>query len=243
MGLKLVDRVIYIIASVVVEIKDHAQQVRVKQRIIAAIGAAIPQNGQEYRVTVTVRPGNHVDDEPTIEAQAELLPEIDFHQGVNVQLSHQLLRSNPSIKSCTWKDERKALEQLKRSDCSDVVMVDEKGTILEGTTCNFGVITGDGIILTAPEGTVLTGTIMKLVEQLASIHLKKKFQWQAPQENHLSAYQAAFITSTSRLILPVDQIYCDNGTVISYSSSQNPILRYLQKLIWDAIRQRSTLFR
>ena len=59
----------------------------------------------------------------------------------------------------------------------------------------------------------------------------------APAMNGADAWDGMFITSTSRLVLPVDDVELPDGRVLHFSSS--PLVAQLQRKVADAIRDRS----
>lgn len=60
---------------------------------------------------------------------------------------------------------------------------------------------------------------------------------EAPALNAADSWEGMFITSTSRLVLPVDSVELPDGRVLRFSS--NPLIYRLQKGVADAIRDRS----
>lgn len=205
-----------------------------KEKILLAIRNVIePKNG-EYRITVIV---NYNNNEWNVKAVATPLPNQPAHVNVEVQMNGS--RINPSIKSTEWVTDRQTLERAKRADCNDVILADAQGHLYEGTSSNFAVLNDAGQMITAPDGTVLTGTIMKVVEQCAQqmgITVIRDF----PREDQLQSYRAAFITSTSRLLLPIQMVYKHDGTEVSFESSATPVINELQRRLIDALLLRST---
>ena len=76
---------------------------------------------------------------------------------------------------------------------------------VEGTQTNLFVVTKDGTVRTAGQG-VLEGTIRKMVIE-ECIKSDIPFDFSTPPEvSQLNEWDEMFLTSTSRLVLPVDTI-------------------------------------
>ena len=99
--------------------------------------------------------------------------------------------------------ERRKLEEEMNSDSNEIILVDEFGRLYEGLSSNFFIIRSDGLLQTAPLKDVLVGTVlMKVIEE---------WNWgpiiyEHPLVDEIGNWLGAFITSTSRLILPINQI-------------------------------------
>lgn len=114
-------------------------------------------------------------------------------------------RHNARAKDSEWVRQRTSLESSKPADVEEILLCDvASGSVLEGTQTNaYAVI--NGTVYTADDG-ILAGTVRRLVLEVCqreripvvleppSIHGIKK-EW-----------DGCFITSTSRLVLPVDEI-------------------------------------
>jgi len=79
---------------------------------------------------------------------------------------HGAPRSNPAAKDSQWVRDRQSLEQLKSPDANDMVLQDDLGRLYEGLQSNFFVVLNDRLV-TAPEGSVLRGTVQSVVLQVA----------------------------------------------------------------------------
>jgi len=81
------------------------------------------------------------------------------------------------------------------------VILSEQDQIYEGLSSNFFCVK-EGVVWTAPEGSVLKGTVRGVVQELCQtegIPLRQEF----PLVSEARLWEGAFITSTSRLVLPV----------------------------------------
>lgn len=86
--------------------------------------------------------------------------------------------------------------------------MDEDGNLYEGLSSNFFVIQQDGSLQTAPIESVLVGTIMKRVLRDWKF---SEIIFEHPNVNEIGIWKGAFITSTSRLILPIHAIIHEKG--------------------------------
>ncbi len=116
---------------------------------------------------------------------------VDVKRGTRVKM-----RAKDSV----WVEERKALPT---SHCSnEVIMCEDDGSVREGTSSNFFVIKQDGKVYTADQG-ILKGTVqVLLLEQV----VKHNVVLAIPNLKDLSQWKEAFITSTSRLVLPIHSL-------------------------------------
>lgn len=118
-------------------------------------------------------------------------------------LTREMRRSNPSAKLTDFISSSKNTRQLLKQGYEEILMVEKSGEILEGLSSNFFAVV-DGDLWTAGEG-VLFGITREMVLQISSeqglsLHLK-------PQNlSNLQVFDEAFITSTSRAVLPVTEI-------------------------------------
>lgn len=113
-------------------------------------------------------------------------------------------RVNAKAKDSEWVRQRKAWESSKPAGVNEVLLVTPEGQLLEGLTSNFFVLDSQGAVVTADEG-VLNGTVRELVlevccEQGVPVVL------QPPQLSEIDTWQGAFISSTSRLLLPACEV-------------------------------------
>lgn len=104
--------------------------------------------------------------------------------------------------------DRKILEDSKLPESNEIILSDAEGNLHEGLSSNFFVIRSDGSLQTAPIDSILVGTVMKRVLD----HWKcSEIVFEHPKISEIDTWKGAFITSTSRLILPIDKIINDKG--------------------------------
>jgi branched-subunit amino acid aminotransferase/4-amino-4-deoxychorismate lyase len=126
-------------------------------------------------------------------------------------------RTNPTVKHATWIEERKTLEDKMRSDCNEVLLLNEENTVLEGMSSNLVLVTEAGHVWTAPSEVTLEGTVLKLLLRVCEedkIPVTRK----CPSINLLKQ-SSALLTSTSRLALPIDTVYLPGGETASLQVS------------------------
>lgn len=123
-------------------------------------------------------------------------------QGVCCVTIPDSARSDSLVKSTGWMTNRLKLIESLSSEVYEALLLDSDGYVLEGTSSNLYVI-WDGSLYTAGEG-VLAGISRTIVLEIAPeilpvclspVHLRE-----------LSQVQEAFMTSSSRGIIPVVQI-------------------------------------
>lgn len=188
----------------------------------------------EHRITVLLLPGDPL----TMKLAREDLPlpplaaQVEFYQAT---------RENPEAKSTSWVIQRSSVENSTLPDTNEVILVDDQGDIYEGLSSNFAIVDEDAqgqvFIMTAPRGTVLTGTMIELVKEVCP-SLGFDFREGFPCLEEVDAYKAIFITSTSRLVLPVNRLILWEKTIVK-ESSQYPPLIALQDALKDIINSRS----
>ena len=118
-------------------------------------------------------------------------------------------RSNALAKDSSWVADRAPLEDLMRAsetgDLNELLLASETGELLEGSQTNFFALV-DGAVVTAGEG-VLEGTVRRLLLEVCEregipVVLKPPKLAEAA-----SKWEGALISSTSRLMLPIDELY------------------------------------
>ena len=114
------------------------------------------------------------------------------------------VRTNAQVKDSSWVKEREALESQKTEDIEELVMCDPAhGRLLEGLSSNFFVYINNHIQTAEKE--VLQGSVRAAAIQAAA-RLNIPISLTAPNLNESKQWQGAFLTSTSRLLLPVKKI-------------------------------------
>lgn len=115
-------------------------------------------------------------------------------------------RNAAAAKDSQWVRDRAALEALKSRDANELLLCDAAtGDIYEGLTSNFFAVDARGAIETAPDGDVLAGTMRALaLGRCAEIGISVRHRH--PNVAEAATWRGAFITSTSRGVMPVGRI-------------------------------------
>ena len=122
--------------------------------------------------------------------------------GVRCITSSAATRSNPDSKSSEWMYKRQTLEAAMPKGIYETFLVNGQGFILEGLSCNFYAIE-DGELLSAGEG-VLAGISRKIVIEICAGIIPLRME--APCVDNIPLFSEAFLTSSSRGIIPVIEI-------------------------------------
>lgn len=125
-------------------------------------------------------------------------------------------RHNAAAKDSAWVKQRSALEATKPPDVEEVLLATPQGEVLEGTQTNFGAIIG-GVVYTAHEG-VLAGTVRRLLLEVCAEE-EVPVSLEPPRVSHIGAWEAAFLTSTSRLLLPIDEVAWPSTTDVPHAAA------------------------
>jgi branched-subunit amino acid aminotransferase/4-amino-4-deoxychorismate lyase len=113
-------------------------------------------------------------------------------------------RRNAAAKDSDWVRERGALEAGRPADVNEILLATDAGEILEGLSSNFYALTAGGALQTAGEG-VLAGSVRAVV-LAAAARLGVPVDLAPPRVADVEAWQGAFVSSTSRLLLFVDEV-------------------------------------
>ena len=125
-----------------------------------------------------------------------------IRHGAACMTSSAAARHHPAAKTSDWMHDRKTLEQAMPAGIYDTFLVDSQGYLLEGLASNFYAVL-DGELRTAGAA-VLAGIARSIVFQICEsiIPLKQA----APHLDDIPHFSEAFLTSSSRGIIPVAAI-------------------------------------
>lgn len=145
---------------------------------------------------------------------------IPLFSDVAVQLvQHQ--RRMPSAKAASWTLGRSPLELRQNKTAIEMVMCSADGScLLEGLTSSVFVVKGT-ILMTAPDTMALKGSMASLVERFAdtmgmtTIHA-------APLLEDCNAWDAAFLTSATKPIVPIRRILDADGNIVREFPAELP---------------------
>lgn len=153
--------------------------------------------------------------------------EEDYRNGV-VTVSCKAIRRNPEVKYVNTPLRTMADELLGKSGAYEAVLIDNEGCVTEGSRSNLFFVKND-VFYTAPTEYVLPGTARKRVLDICKREgfavCEKRVSY-----SDLGSYDAACITGTSPLVLPISRI--DHYAF----SVQNPWLRKLMERYFNLIR-------
>lgn len=167
----------------------------------AALRAMIDQSGypeSRFRITIPQQQPDHII--ITLEPFAGIPAEVK-QNGV-VVATIEISRDNPQAKETQWMAKREAAKANAMA-AYEYIIVNEQHQLLEGFGSNFYAILED-TLWTAPDGTVLGGISRQIALEIAPSVLP--IRQQAITQDQINALQGAFLTSSSRGIVPIVQI-------------------------------------
>lgn len=118
-------------------------------------------------------------------------------------ITSQVTRAKPAAKLTRFIKSTRQLRQNIGDDIEEVILLDERRNILEGMTSNFYSVM-DGVIYTAGEG-MLPGITRQIVLEIAASE-GIPLNLMPPAFDLFERFDEAFITSSSRGVLPVTEI-------------------------------------
>jgi len=132
------------------------------------------------------------------------LPMDVYEHGIRVAIISNKKRKNPTLKSTTFITESRAERATLAQASAFEGLLTQRGRILEGMTSNFFYIR-DGVLGTAGRG-VLRGVTRSEILRIARKELSLPIHYRALRIEEIPAIQEAFISSSSRGIVPVVQV-------------------------------------
>ncbi|MCJ7624495.1 MAG: aminotransferase class IV [Anaerolineaceae bacterium] len=148
------------------------------------------------------------------------IPEHDFRKGVRVSIRN-LQREQPDAKDSSFVNIRQQLKS-KQKDFNEILLVDEQGYIIEGSSSNFFTVLNKR--LHTADKNILDGITRSIVLQVAPKIIEVSYS--PVHVSDLPNLEEAFLTSSSRGVLPVVEV---NGTRIG-NGEPGPITIELHKL-------------
>ena len=150
---------------------------------------------------------------------------------VSIQMSEGK-RDNANVKSVKWVNQRQELEKNIKNEVNEVVLT-HNDNCYEGLSSNFFIVM-NGLVYTAPLDAVLPGTVQKLVAELFPLQMRYQF----PKLIDVNLWDAAMISSTSRLVIPINKIHLENGDVVQLDPV-NPFLMEVKDAVYRSILNKS----
>jgi len=127
----------------------------------------------------------------------------DYEQGVPT-ITCQAVRKNPGVKYINPELRTFTNQLIRENQVYEVLLTDSEGFLTEGSRSNVFFIR-DRILYTAPLAYVLPGTSRKRVFNVCEEHQIPVIEKRIACES-LHSYDAAFLTGTSPLLLPINRI-------------------------------------
>lgn len=152
-----------------------------------------------------------------------------YQKGVDT-LTYVAERPNPEVKYHNPALRALTNRLIQEKRVYEIILVDNEGYITEGSRSNVFFIRKDSIY-TAPDSYVLPGTSRKRVFDICKAENLDLREKRIPL-SALSRYEAAFLTGTSPLILPIRRI---NDILFD---PENPLLRRLMQRYFALIENR-----
>jgi len=181
-----------------------------REQIAAVIREVIARNAYKHATIRIFVTGGETEDsilptgKPVLVVLITPLGERDmqrFAQGIKV-ITTRLQRIMPEAKTNNYVAAVRALKEAARHNATDVLFVNEQGHVLEATRSNFFIFRGDTLV--TPRQGILIGVTRNVVLNLARDRFPVEERPVLLDE--LSLVDEAFITSSSKEILPVVQI-------------------------------------
>ncbi|CAK9022700.1 unnamed protein product [Durusdinium trenchii] len=188
----------------------------------------------EYQVTVlltcdTVTEAN--DKGFDVYTFVQALPFVEATVAVEAR---QAERSNPTVKDVQWVNDRQHLEEIQsQAGVNEVIMHDERGKITEGLQTNF-FAERNGTLYTAPDDRVLSGTVRKVVLEVAQEH-GIPVELECPNISEMNQWDSCFICSTSRLVKPIHTLTSPDFGERRFSSSG--LAHRLEALVLESMQR------
>jgi len=149
-----------------------------------------------------------------------------IHGGVTVDLTSSIQREFPEAKMARWTQDRIPVEAKRNVGATETILCrngdDGEVHLLEGLISNVYVWTRSHL-LTAPSGSVLTGSMSCLVDRLAPSLGVSVFR-ESPKLSDCNSWDAMFLTSATKPIVPVREILNSDGNVIRKFPNKLPDL-------------------
>ncbi|KAG0021236.1 hypothetical protein BGZ81_009033 [Podila clonocystis] len=133
---------------------------------------------------------------------------------------HGSPRHHATAKDSQWIRDRSKLEEALSKDSNEALLLDETTQdVYEGLSSNFFALDrATKTVVTAPLDSVLTGTILKVVLSVCEQH-KIPVKFAFPNLKHVDDWEGAFLSSTSRLVLPIETIVLPDGSMKQFGES------------------------
>ncbi|KAF8948706.1 Chitin synthase, class 1 [Haplosporangium gracile] len=150
---------------------------------------------------------------------------------------HGSPRHHATAKDSQWVRDRAALEAGLSKDTNEALLLDDASqNLYEGLSSNFYAFDRQSqSVVTAPLDSVLQGTILKVV--LAVCEKQKiPVEFKFPNLKCIDHWEGAFITSTSRFVLPIETIVLPDGSEKKFDES--PVIELIRSHVFQECQRR-----
>jgi branched-chain amino acid aminotransferase len=158
--------------------------------------------GQDYRIRLTLDLEAHAGDLYLLLQPVQPPPPEAYQTGVKV-VTCDLQRQLPKAKLTRFIARAGQVRQKLPAEVNEAIMADPRGNLLEGLSSNFFAVK-EGEIWSAEAG-VLSGVTRALALECA-IRLGMRVHLQPVRLTQIPELEEAFITSSSRAVMPIRQI-------------------------------------
>ncbi|MGL5682350.1 MAG: aminotransferase class IV [Marinifilaceae bacterium] len=152
-----------------------------------------------------------------------------YQEGVKT-VTMKAIRENPNIKYINHSLREESNQILHETGAYEAIMINAKDEVTEGSRSNIFFIKGDNLY-TAPLYQVLPGTGRKRVIDICKKNNIQTIEHPIPL-SEISHFDAAFITGTSPLVLPIKSINHCNFDV------NNKVLRQVMRIYFEFIQHK-----
>jgi branched-subunit amino acid aminotransferase/4-amino-4-deoxychorismate lyase len=137
-----------------------------------------------------------------------------------------------------------SLEDEKLEESDEVLLAGHDGAIFEGLSSNFFTIERDPVlgqarVVTAPLESVLPGTIQKLVlDYCLARNIPIEFKHPLISDLEAGRWMGAFITSTSRLVLPIEEVVDRRNLAFnrSHTLAEEPLVKEIREAVANNVQ-------
>jgi len=131
------------------------------------------------------------------------IPESSYTKGIACITNNKVVRENPRAKLTNFIYDTEYYRENRKQDVNEILLVDNQNFIIEGMTSNFFAVK-NGIIYTSNQN-ILMGITRELVVSVIKKN-ELKINYNPIRLDDISSINEAFITSSSRGVLPVIKI-------------------------------------
>ncbi|KAF9127285.1 hypothetical protein BGW39_005979 [Mortierella sp. 14UC] len=150
---------------------------------------------------------------------------------------HGSPRQHATAKDSQWVRDRAALEAGLSKDSNEALLLDEASqNVYEGLSSNFYAFDRQSqSVVTAPLDSVLQGTILKVVLTVCE-QQKIPVLFKFASLKDIDDWEGAFISSTSRLALPIETLVLPDGSEKKFPES--PSIERIRSLVLQECQRR-----